>query len=130
MILFAHTPDLKAPAKMILVLLSGYGDSKGQNIYPSLSTIAKLSGMSTRSAQDNIDKLVKLGYVKKKSGGYCQDTGQNMTSRYMIDLERLGVGLPENVVKLDFEPREEAEEIPVRGNTRFMPKDVAERLSQ
>lgn len=125
MILFAHTPELKAPAKMVLTLLSGFGDAAGNNIYPSLKTIAKLSGMTTRSAQDNINKLVELGYISKVSGGFDSETGQNVNSQYKLRLEKLGLEMPENVVPVDFGKQEMPPADP-----RFMPKDVADRLKQ
>lgn len=82
------TPDLKAPEKWLLVLLSDFGDEHGKRIYPSLNKLSLLSGMSKRSVQDNLNKLESKGYIGRSSGGVVD--GQNRTSTYVINLEKFG----------------------------------------
>jgi len=82
------TPDLKAPEKWLLVLLSDFGDEQGKRIYPSLSKLSSLSGMSRRAVQDNLNRLELKGYIARSSGGVVD--GQNRTSSYFINMERLG----------------------------------------
>ena len=92
--------DLKASERWLLVLLSDFGDESGKSIYPSLNKLASLSGMSKRSVQDNLNKLESKGYIARFSGGVVD--GQNKTSSYFINLEKLGFGYDKkgNVVAL------------------------------
>lgn len=82
------TPDLKAPEKWLLVLLSDFGDEHGKRIYPSLNKLSLLSGMSKRSVQDNLNRLESKGYIGRSSGGVVD--GQNVTNSYVINMEKLG----------------------------------------
>lgn len=81
-------PDLKAPEKLVLIILSSYGNSLGQNIYPSLNTIANKSCMSRRAVIDNLAKLEAKGYIGKRRGGVID--GQNVNNSYVINMEKLG----------------------------------------
>ncbi|HIF9079091.1 TPA: helix-turn-helix domain-containing protein [Photobacterium damselae] len=83
-----YTPDLKAPEKLLLLILSDYGDSLGGNINPSLSTLAERSCMSRRSVIDNLKKLEDKGYIARFKGGVVD--GHNVTNKYYINMEKLG----------------------------------------
>ena len=89
--------DLKAPEKLIVLVLSTYGNNKGENIYPSLTTLAKKCSMSRPSLVANLKKLVDKGYIGVKSGGVVN--GQNVTNQYMINLEKIGYDYG-NVIKI------------------------------
>lgn len=88
MFIRTRTPDLKASEKWLLVLLSDFGDESGKRIYPSLKTLSELSGMSKRAVQDNLNKLESKCYIGRSSGGVFD--GQNRTSTYVINMEKLG----------------------------------------
>ena len=82
------TPDLKAPEKFILVILSSYGNSLGSNIYPSIRTLSLKSCMSRSAVIDNLAKLEAKGYIGKRKGGVID--GQNVNNSYVINMEKLG----------------------------------------
>lgn len=82
------TPDLKAPEKLLLIVLSDFGDEKGDSIYPSLSTLAERSCMSRASVIVNLKKLIEKNYIAKITGGVINK--QNVTNRYVINMEKLG----------------------------------------
>lgn len=88
MLMDLSTPDLKAPEKWLLVLLSHYGDEVGLNIYPSLETLAAASCMSKRAVIDNIRKLKEKGYIHVRKGGRIN--GQNVSNTYSINMVKLG----------------------------------------
>lgn len=88
MILRQHTPDLKAPEKLLLAVLSDFGDHKGGNIHPSLKTLSERSSMSRRSVINNLNSLEEKGYIAKIKGGVFE--GQNVTNKYFINMEKFG----------------------------------------
>ena len=80
--------DLKAPEKLLLVILSDFGDEKGGNIHPSINTLAKMACMSRAATITNLKKLEEKGYIAKFKGGVID--GQNVTNKYFINLEKYG----------------------------------------
>ena len=80
--------DLKAPEKMLLVLLSTYGNDQGDNIFPSLATLAAQSGMSKAAVCTNLTKLEDKNYIMRNKGGFVN--GQSVTTWYKLNLEKLG----------------------------------------
>lgn len=88
MIIRTKTPDLKAPEKLLLVILSDFGDNKGGSIHPSINTLAELSSMSRRAVINNIHNLEEKGYIAKFKGGVID--GENVTNRYFINMEKYG----------------------------------------
>ena len=82
------TPDLKAPEKLLLILLSDYGDRNGGGIYPSLVALASKSCMSRAAVINNLKKLETKGYIGIVRGGVKD--GQNITNTYAINMEKLG----------------------------------------
>ena len=89
--------DLQPLQRYLLIQLSTFGDHEGSSIYPSLNTLADLTGMSRSTVQKHLGVLVEHGYVEKKSGGVVN--GQNVNSRYNLNLNRLGLTTPENVIE-------------------------------
>lgn len=83
-----NTPDLKAPEKLLLIVLSDYGNHKGEDINPSLTTLSQRSCMSRRAVIDNLRKLQNKGYIGRIKGGVFE--GQLVTNRYFINMEKLG----------------------------------------
>lgn len=88
MIIRAKTPDLKAPEKLLLAILSSYGDEKGGSIHPSINTLAEVGCMSRAATITNLKKLEEKGYIAKFKGGVID--GQNVTNRYFINMEKYG----------------------------------------
>lgn len=89
MIIRQPTPDLKAPEKLLLVILSDFGDEKGGNIHPSINTLAKMACMSRAATINNLKKLEEKGYIAKFKGGVVD--GQNVTNKYFINMEKYGL---------------------------------------
>lgn len=81
-------PDLKCPEKLLLVLLSTYGDETGMKIFPSLGTLAAQSGMSKAAVCTNLNKLEEKNYIARNKGGMIN--GRNVTTWYQVNLEKLG----------------------------------------
>lgn len=88
MLIQSSTPDLKSLEKLLLIVLSDYGNEKGEDIYPSLSTLADKTCMTRRSVINNLKSLEDKGYIAKFKGGVVN--GQNVTNRYFINLEKFG----------------------------------------
>lgn len=88
MLMRLDTPDLKAPEKLLLLILSDFGDELGGSIYPSLKTLSERSCMSRSAVITNLKKLEDKKYIGKIVGGVVD--GQNVTNRYFINLEKLG----------------------------------------
>ena len=88
MIIRTTTPELKALEKFILVVLSDYGNEKGENIHPSLNTLAEKTGLTRRSVINNLKGLEEKGYIAKFKGGVID--GENVTNRYFINMEKYG----------------------------------------
>ena len=62
----AYIPELKAPAKLTLCLVVG---AERVGLVVDVADIAILAGMSRRSAQDNVNKLIQLGYIARTDAG-------------------------------------------------------------
>ena len=62
---------LPAIEKLVLLAMADYANDGGQSIYPSVATMAKKCGMSTRGVQQIIKRLMDKGYIEleKKGGG-------------------------------------------------------------
>lgn len=88
MLIQSTTEDLKALEKFILIVLSDYGNEQGEDIYPSLSTLAEKTCMTRRSVINNLKSLEEKGYIGKFKGGVVD--GKNVTNRYFINMEKLG----------------------------------------
>ena len=88
------TPDLKAPEKLLLLVLSDYGNHTGSAIHPSLTTLSRRACMSRASVINNLKKLQDKGYIGKRTGGVID--GQNVTNSYLINMEKLGLSYDKN----------------------------------
>ena len=111
------TPDLKQPAKALLWYLSHFGDSLGQNIHPSISTIATDMCMSKRAVINNLKDLETKQYIGIRKGGVFQ--GKNVTNQYIINLEKLGFKYDSTSVKVKMLPAKNEEEY-VLVNGRYL----------
>ena len=88
MLMNLPTPDLKALEKLLLILLSDYGNKIGENIYPSLARLSEQACMSRRALIENLKKLESKGYIGIVRGGVIDK--QNVTNSYVINMEKLG----------------------------------------
>ncbi|MBY3790708.1 helix-turn-helix domain-containing protein [Photobacterium carnosum] len=88
MLIQSSTPDLKSLEKLLLIVLSDFGNEKGEDIYPSLSTLSDKTCMTRRSVINNLKSLEGKGYIAKFTGGVVD--GKNVTNRYFINLEKFG----------------------------------------
>ena len=88
MLIRSTNPDLKALEKLILIVLSDFGNERGENIYPSLNTLAEKTSLSKRAVINNLKSLEEKGYIAKFKGGVID--GQNITNRYFINMEKYG----------------------------------------
>ena len=80
--------DIKAPEKLVLVVLSSYGDSEGGSIYPSLKTLSAMTGMSKSALCSTLTKLETKDYILRKRGS--GKDGANETTSYQLNLTKLG----------------------------------------
>ena len=71
------TPDINAQQKLVLIAMNQYGKD-GDNIYPSIDTIAKLCSLSPRQTRRHIKTLRLQGYLKPHG------KGRNNTIRYSL----------------------------------------------
>ena len=81
----AETPELKASAKIALLVLADCHNQETGRCDPSIATIAKRGGMSERSIQDGLKQLsdlkkISITYRQRKTG----KGKKNLTSRYRI----------------------------------------------
>jgi hypothetical protein len=86
----------KGSELLILLALADFADDNGENIYPSMQTLARKSRMSDKQARRVVQNLVKLGLIEIiEAGGW--DRGRNRSNSYRILLENLGtpkLGVP------------------------------------
>lgn len=53
-----------ATARHILLILANYADQEGRHAFPSVSTIARQTGLTVRSIRQNLAGLLELGVIK------------------------------------------------------------------
>lgn len=98
--------DCKGSELLILLALADFSDDNGENIYPSMQTLAKKSRLSDKQARRVVQNLVKLDLVEIIEAGGWQ-RGRNRSNSYRIKLETLlAVGTPKLGVPLSH-PRED-----------------------
>jgi hypothetical protein len=65
--------DSKLPAleRLVLLAMADFANDMGESIYPSVATMARKCGMSTRGVQTVVKRLLDHGYIEleKKGGG-------------------------------------------------------------
>lgn len=81
---------------LILLALADFADDNGENIYPSMQTLARKSRMSDKQARRVVQNLVKLKLIEIVEAGGWQ-RGRNRANSYRILLENIGtpkLGVP------------------------------------
>ncbi len=81
--------DCKGSELLILLALADFSDDNGENIYPSMQTLAKKSRLSEPQARRVVQNLVKLDLIEIVEAGGWQ-RGRNRSNSYRIKLENLG----------------------------------------
>lgn len=112
---------LKSGTKLILLALANYSNDDGENIYPSLTTLSKISGLTRPAVISNLKKLIAAGIITKtgerNSGTIMykinpdaldQDHKQNTASKETLPAEKSNgkVSLPPPVKKLNYPSKE------------------------
>ncbi len=71
-------PSVGGNAKLVALALANYANDKGL-AWPSVETLAKITGLSTRQIQRILPQIEKAGLVKISPGG-----GRKHTHRYQF----------------------------------------------
>jgi hypothetical protein len=56
--------DIPAAAKLVLLAMADHAHSDGTNCFPSITTLAKKTGLSRRGTQKLVHKLARAGFLK------------------------------------------------------------------
>jgi hypothetical protein len=84
---WAHA-DCSGSELLVLLALADFSDDHGENIYPSMQTLARKSRLSESQARRVVQNLVKKGLLEiVEAGGW--DRGRNRSNAYRILLENL-----------------------------------------
>jgi hypothetical protein len=96
----------KGSELLVLLALADFGDDDGENIYPSMQTLARKTRLSDKQVRRVIQNLVKLNLVEiLEPGGWKY--GRNRANSYRILLDNLELGTPKLGVPLSH-PREDS----------------------
>lgn len=107
--------DCKGSELLILLALADFSDDNGENIYPSMQTLAHKSRMSDKQARRVVQNLVKLKLIEiVEQGGWQR--GRNRSNSYRIMLENIIQGTPNLSV-----PPSQAREDGTPANGRTVP---------
>ncbi len=69
--------DIKSPTeRFVLLALVDHADSEGENIYPSIASVCRKTGLSERTVQGAIKSLVASGVLE------LDGRGKKMTNKY------------------------------------------------
>lgn len=80
--------DCKGSELLVLLALADFSDDNGENIYPSMTTLAKKARLSESQARRVVQNLVKLGLLEIiEEGGW--NGGRNLSNSYRILVEGL-----------------------------------------
>jgi hypothetical protein len=71
-------PSVRGNLKLVAILLANYANDKGI-AWPSVETLAKQTGLSTRQIQRILPQIEKAGLVKISTGG-----GRKRTHKYQF----------------------------------------------
>jgi hypothetical protein len=89
----------KSPTeKLVMLVLADKANDEGQNIFPSVATIARMASLSDRAVQLTLKKLIDSGCLKQ-DGTYKSSHGP--VNRYSILVDKLPTGerhSPVNVI--------------------------------
>jgi hypothetical protein len=78
-------------AKLAMLALADYSNDDGENIYPSIRTLAKKMSCSESQARRTLHSLIDDGYVRVVGNAYGGAPGSSR--RYRIVQERLNPGM-------------------------------------
>jgi hypothetical protein len=91
-----HDPELTAPLKAMVLVISDYMDSDGKNAWPGHGLIAAHLGVSERAVRSQAISLMVRGYMTQECGGR---EGRNVEYHAAVPQSRLH---PDgSVVRLD-----------------------------
>lgn len=110
--------DCKGSELLILLALADFSDDNGENIYPSMQTLAQKSRMSDKQARRVVQNLVKLGLIEIVEAGGWQ-RGRNRSNSYRIMLENIGtpkLGVPLSHPREDGTPAGDRTVLPPAGD--------------
>lgn len=89
--IWAHA-DAKGSELLILLALADFADDNGENIYPSMQTLAKKTRLHETQARRIVKSLVKRDLLEvTEQGGWKH--GRNRSNSYRIKLENLCGGI-------------------------------------
>lgn len=81
--------DCKGSELLVLLALADFSDDEGENIYPSMQTLARKTRLSDKQVRRVIQTLVKLELLEiLEPGGWKY--GRNRANSYRIRLENIG----------------------------------------
>lgn len=78
--------NLRHPAKAVLKELAWFADDEGQNIWPSVQTLADRTGLTRRAVQKLLRQLEEAGAIQAIGSRLG---GRRKTTRYRMDLDWL-----------------------------------------
>jgi hypothetical protein len=71
----------KYGARLILLSIANHADRYGQNAWPSMASIAREAGLSTRQVERMVPHLARMGWLRVEPRG-----GPNGTHKYALPL--------------------------------------------
>lgn len=110
--------DCSGSELLILLALADFSDDNGENIYPSMQTLARKSRMSDKQARRVVQNLVKLKLIEIVEAGGWQ-RGRNRSNSYRILLENIGtpnLGVPLSHPREDSTPAGDSTVLPRVGD--------------
>lgn len=108
--------DCKGSELLVLLALADFSDDNGENIYPSMPTLAQKARLSVTQARRVVQNLVKLNLLEiVEAGGW--DRGRNRSNSYRIILETL---YEMGTVKLGVPPSRPRDHPPSAGDSTVL----------
>lgn len=89
-----HMRGEEPVVKLLAFVLADYANPEGDDIFPSIATLADQVGVSERTVQRHLERLQEIGFIKRvgnsRGGAMRKDASgkrRGRTNRYRIDLE-------------------------------------------
>lgn len=89
---WAWDQQLKAVPKLILLALADHANDEDYTCWPSITHIAKKTGLGRSTVIDNINKLADTGYVRRTSVGNI--SGATTTYQVLVPSPATGLASP------------------------------------
>lgn len=136
---WAHA-DCSGSELLVLLALADFSDDNGENIYPSMQTLAHKARLSVKQARRVVQNLVKLNLIEIiEIGGWQR--GRNRSNAYRILLENLhgegtpNMGVPPSHPRQYRTPAGESTPLPLTGDdpsseTSYIPPSKKMRPTQ